>query len=314
MNMEPICGAYDEDDDFLIKNEDDDDPLWLSPQDSSSPTSFHCLQGGSSSSSSMANLPLLPKAGKVRISSGDISSAAAAKKIRRLSADQVRYLEKTFDQDNKLEPERKAKLAKDLGLQPRQVAIWFQNRRARYKTKLLQKDCDVLKSSYDRLKRDYDALFSQNEKLKIEIDSLMGKLQGKEKGRDQLIMKENLEPLGGEDDVKKQSKTSSAKSDVVDCSDSSPRHGDSSHDVFEAAAADAISDYYYGEEEDNDESLGKSSLLLQASSSCFPKIEVGDDDESSCYEENDYYCLQPNSCSNLLGFPVQDHGTWFWQV
>ncbi|KAM6570944.1 hypothetical protein CsatA_015024 [Cannabis sativa] len=44
-------------------------------------------------------------------------------KKRQLSANQVRFLEKNFELENKLEPERKVQLAKELGLQPRQVAI-----------------------------------------------------------------------------------------------------------------------------------------------------------------------------------------------
>jgi hypothetical protein len=63
----------------------------------------------------------------------------AGEKKRRLNVEQVRTLEKNFELGNKLEPERKLQLARALGLQPRQVAIWFQNRRARWKTKQLEK-------------------------------------------------------------------------------------------------------------------------------------------------------------------------------
>ena len=71
--------------------------------------------------------------------------------------------------DNKLEPERKAQLAKELGLQPRQVAIWFQNRRARFKTKQLEKDYGALKASFDKLKAEHDNLLQENQKLKEEV-------------------------------------------------------------------------------------------------------------------------------------------------
>lgn len=90
-------------------------------------------------------------------------------KKRRLSVDQVQFLEKSFEEENKLEPERKIQLAKELNLQPRQVAIWFQNRRARCKTKQLEKDYDILNSSYDKLKSEFDCLQKHNEKLKHEV-------------------------------------------------------------------------------------------------------------------------------------------------
>lgn len=90
-------------------------------------------------------------------------------KKRRLTADQVQFLEKSFEVENKLEPERKIQLAKDLGLQPRQVAIWFQNRRARWKTKQLEKDYEALQSSYNNLKADYDSLLKEQETLKAEV-------------------------------------------------------------------------------------------------------------------------------------------------
>ena len=95
-----------------------------------------------------------------------------SEKKRRLSVDQVKALEKNFEMENKLEPERKVKLAQELGLQPRQVAVWFQNRRARWKTKTLEKDYDRLKSSFDILTTDFDSLVKENEKLKAEVNSL----------------------------------------------------------------------------------------------------------------------------------------------
>ncbi|KAJ4960676.1 hypothetical protein NE237_020586 [Protea cynaroides] len=101
-------------------------------------------------------------------------------KKRRLTPEQVHLLEKSFETENKLEPERKTQLAKKLGLQPRQVAVWFQNRRARWKTKQLERDYDVLKFSYDSLLSDYESMIKENEKLKSEVVSLTEKLQAKE--------------------------------------------------------------------------------------------------------------------------------------
>ncbi|XP_042017889.1 homeobox-leucine zipper protein HOX16-like isoform X2 [Salvia splendens] len=90
-------------------------------------------------------------------------------KKRRLSVDQVQFLERSFEVENKLEPERKLQLANELGLQPRQIAVWFQNRRARCKTKHLETEYEALHSSYKSLKMDYDYLLKENEKLKAEV-------------------------------------------------------------------------------------------------------------------------------------------------
>jgi homeobox-leucine zipper protein len=90
-------------------------------------------------------------------------------KKKRLNLEQVKALEKSFELGNKLEPERKVQLAKALGLQPRQIAIWFQNRRARWKTKQLEKDYEVLKKQFEAIKADNDALHAQNKKLNAEV-------------------------------------------------------------------------------------------------------------------------------------------------
>ncbi|XP_031101021.1 homeobox-leucine zipper protein ATHB-13-like [Ipomoea triloba] len=96
----------------------------------------------------------------------------AGEKKRRLNMEQVKTLEKNFELGNKLEPERKMQLARALGLQPRQIAIWFQNRRARWKTKQLEKDYEVLKRQFDAIKSENDALQAQNQKLHAEIMAL----------------------------------------------------------------------------------------------------------------------------------------------
>ncbi|KAL6553000.1 hypothetical protein OROGR_006842 [Orobanche gracilis] len=102
----------------------------------------------------------------------DDGSQMLGEKKRRLNLEQVRALEKSFESGNKLEPERKMQLARALGLQPRQVAIWFQNRRARWKTKQLERDYDVLKRQFDALKADNDALKARNKKLQTQLLAL----------------------------------------------------------------------------------------------------------------------------------------------
>ncbi|KAG6398308.1 hypothetical protein SASPL_139764 [Salvia splendens] len=104
----------------------------------------------------------------------DDGSQLLGEKKRRLNLEQVKALEKSFELGNKLEPERKMQLARALGLQPRQIAIWFQNRRARWKTKQLEKDYDVLKRQFEALKADNDVLKSQNKKLQTQLLGLKG--------------------------------------------------------------------------------------------------------------------------------------------
>ncbi|KAJ7945436.1 homeobox-leucine zipper protein ATHB-6-like [Quillaja saponaria] len=132
-------------------------------------------------------------------------SGHIGEKKRRLSVVQVKALEKNFEVENKLEPERKVKLAQELGLQPRQVAVWFQNRRARWKTKQLERDFGLLKSNYEALKLNYDGLKHDNEALLKEIRELKSKLQ-EETTESLLSVKEELTIPDSDDKLIEQSK------------------------------------------------------------------------------------------------------------
>lgn len=101
--------------------------------------------------------------------SDDGSHMMLGEKKKRLQLEQVKALEKSFEIGNKLEPERKIQLAKALGMQPRQIAIWFQNRRARWKTRQLERDYDSLKKQFESLKSDNDSLLAHNKKLLAEV-------------------------------------------------------------------------------------------------------------------------------------------------
>lgn len=83
-------------------------------------------------------------------------------KKKRLTSNQIDLLERCFQEEIKLEPERKMKLSRELGLQPRQIAVWFQNRRTRWKTKQLE-------HSYDVLKQEFDAVSREKQKLQEEV-------------------------------------------------------------------------------------------------------------------------------------------------
>ncbi|CAA7044346.1 unnamed protein product [Microthlaspi erraticum] len=95
---------------------------------------------------------------------------------RRFSDEQIKSLEMMFESETRLEPRKKVQLARELGLHPRQVAIWFQNKRARWKSKQLETEFNFLRQNYDdlasqfeSLKKDKQALVSELQKLKEAI-------------------------------------------------------------------------------------------------------------------------------------------------
>ncbi|XP_010258803.1 PREDICTED: homeobox-leucine zipper protein HAT4-like [Nelumbo nucifera] len=91
---------------------------------------------------------------------GDMS-----RKKLRLSKDQSAVLEESFKEHNTLNPKQKLALAKQLNLRPRQVEVWFQNRRARTKLKQTEVDCEFLK-------RCCENLTEENRRLQKEVQEL----------------------------------------------------------------------------------------------------------------------------------------------
>ncbi|KAF3632764.1 Homeobox-leucine zipper protein ATHB-4 [Capsicum annuum] len=95
----------------------------------------------------------------------DDGGDAAARKKLRLSKEQAAVLEETFKEHNTLNPKQKLALATQLNLRPRQVEVWFQNRRARTKLKQTEVDCEYLK-------RCCENLTAENRRLQKEVVEL----------------------------------------------------------------------------------------------------------------------------------------------
>lgn len=67
---------------------------------------------------------------------------------RKLSEEQTMFLERKFEEEMKLDFGRKLQLASEAGLDPKQVAVWFQNKRARWKNKQMEDRYAKLKSQH----------------------------------------------------------------------------------------------------------------------------------------------------------------------
>ncbi|KAK6922200.1 Homeobox domain [Dillenia turbinata] len=87
------------------------------------------------------------------------------RKKLRLSKEQTRLLEESFRQNQTLNPKQKEALAMQLRLKPRQVEVWFQNRRARSKLKQTEMECEYWK-------RWFGSLTEQNRRLQKEVEEL----------------------------------------------------------------------------------------------------------------------------------------------
>ena len=83
-------------------------------------------------------------------------------KKKKMTNEQLKLLEISFQEEMKLDPERKMKLSKELGLQPRQIAVWFQNRKARWKNKQLE-------HLYESLRQEFDIICQEKKLLQEEV-------------------------------------------------------------------------------------------------------------------------------------------------
>ncbi|KAL2478457.1 Homeobox-leucine zipper protein HAT14 [Forsythia ovata] len=99
-----------------------------------------------------------------RASDDDENGLNTRKKLR-LSKEQSAFLEESFKEHSTLNPKQKLALAKQLNLRPRQVEVWFQNRRARTKLKQTEVDCEYLK-------RCCETLTEENRRLHKELQEL----------------------------------------------------------------------------------------------------------------------------------------------
>ncbi|GFQ01494.1 homeobox-leucine zipper protein athb-52 [Phtheirospermum japonicum] len=91
---------------------------------------------------------------------------------KRLSQEQVRLLETNFNTNKKLEPDQKSQLAQELGVPDRQVAIWYQNKRAREKSQSLEADHKALQLRLDNVLADNARLKGEAERLKAELNKI----------------------------------------------------------------------------------------------------------------------------------------------
>ncbi|CAN6175098.1 unnamed protein product [Urochloa humidicola] len=105
------------------------------------------------------------------------------KNKKRFSEEQIKSLESMFAMQTKLEPRQKLQLARELGLQPRQVAIWFQNKRARWKSKQLEREYSALRDDYDALLCSYESLKKEKHALLKQLEKLAEMLQEEPRGK-----------------------------------------------------------------------------------------------------------------------------------
>ena len=110
-----------------------------------------------------------------------------SRKRPRFEESQISALEAEFEIEQELTPARKKEIADELGVRPRQVAVWFQNRKVRYRTRqrecelesvrgefaAVQAQCQELAGDYESLRSDYQQLLELNSQLLNKVSALI---------------------------------------------------------------------------------------------------------------------------------------------
>ncbi|KAI5416818.1 homeobox-leucine zipper protein ATHB-54 [Lathyrus oleraceus] len=237
-----------------------------------------------------------------------------SEKKRRLSVEQVQFLEKSFEVENKLEPDRKTKIAKDLGLQPRQVAIWFQNRRARWKNKQLEKDYESLNDSYESLKTDYDNILKEKHRLQSEVESLSKKVLARETQERESETKKLLqEPVMNKPLVDSVSEGEGSKLSIVEACNESNHNNNSRQEDISSARSDIL---------DCDSPCYKDRVLQRNVFEPEYQSDLSQDDEDNLLPPyniftklEDAHYSNPHHNSSGYGFQEDDHhhhALWSW--
>mmetsp|Transcript_42346 Transcript_42346/g.68674 ORF Transcript_42346/g.68674 Transcript_42346/m.68674 type:complete len:275 (-) Transcript_42346:973-1797(-) len=103
--------------------------------------------------------------------SGDEPDFLGLRCTRRLTADQTASLEEEFAQDRTLNQSRRNSIAERLGLETRQVDVWFQNKRAKIRVRKARGEVDLLKRSADEQRDRLKRLSDLNKELEEQLHS-----------------------------------------------------------------------------------------------------------------------------------------------
>ncbi|KAL9669200.1 hypothetical protein QQ045_006743 [Rhodiola kirilowii] len=97
---------------------------------------------------------------------------------KRLTEDQTRILEANFAFNRKLDQDLKYHLSQQLNLPPRQITIWYQNKRARWKNQTMESDHKAIQLKLDNALSQTRKLEKEVQKLQKELDQARALLHG----------------------------------------------------------------------------------------------------------------------------------------